>query len=206
MKSFILIDFEDSFTWNIYSCLTERGWVGRVVNYKSFLHKPALNKNSLIILGPGPGHIEDYYAFTLELKKWLNVEGQIFAGVCLGHQLLSSVVGAEVIACKKPKHGQTVSLALPDWKIFPPHDRGKTIEVQLYHSQAVRFKRTNSSVLCHKSSDGEVLLCLGANFLSYQFHPESVGTSYPDVFFGALEKFFYNRINGLRQRSMEWHL
>lgn len=40
--------------------------------------------------------------------------------------------------------------------------------------------------------------------LSYQFHPESVGTTCPDNFFGAMRNFLYNDLYEQKGAEIQW--
>jgi anthranilate/para-aminobenzoate synthase component II len=63
-----------------------------------------------------------------------------------------------------------------------------SITVQRYNSLAVRFddeelkKKADHLYWCQN----ELIMSKGNSFLTYQFHPESVGTTYPETFFKPL--------------------
>jgi anthranilate/para-aminobenzoate synthase component II len=86
-----------------------------------------------------------------------------------------------------------VSFIIPDWKeYFTPEDIGRTVMVQRYHSLEVVVLEKNSKTFALKGEE-----CFAGRFpsgITFQFHPESVGTSCQDIFFGVIERFFHQLI------------
>lgn len=167
-----IIDFFDSFTFNIVSEFYTQGIESQVISYKDFLEMP-VNLDIPLLLGPGPGSIEDYQDFYT-LFKDNYFEKLPTAGICLGHQFLCHMSGMQVIASKCIVHGDTVEIELNDfWKriLNTPET---SLDVQRYNSQTVEGRKQDNFLY---SNDGELMGTLSESFISYQFHPESVGTS-----------------------------
>jgi anthranilate/para-aminobenzoate synthase component II len=88
-------------------------------------------------------------------------------GICLGHQIMARAHGHVVKKSKAQMHGQSVEIFF----------NGISTRVQRYNSLAVF------------SEENEINICEYKNAISYQFHPESVGTLQNDLFFYDLLKF-----------------
>lgn len=180
------IDFDDSFSYNVVQELEEIGIGVEVLNWKDF---EALPDTELLVLGPGPGHPDDYQRIFPLLSDWLDLEKKFF-GICLGHQIFWRLLGEDVVRSKEPVHGQKVSLRLnEDWQNYfqlPPE-----LKVQRYNSlgvpsQAGLRHRDVKNVLI----DDEIMISRTKSVLTYQFHPESLGTMCRQSFFLPLLREF----------------
>ena len=182
----LFIDFEDSFSFNVVQEMTSVGFEVEVVNWKDFERLPV---DGVLVLGPGPGHPDDYQAIFPLVEEWLQNERPYF-GVCLGHQILWRIEGEEVLRSKNPLHGQKVKLHLgeewAEWLKVP-----RELFVQRYNSLAVLNGHLNPK-FTNFVQDDEVLISRSKNVLTYQFHPESVGTCFRKEFVMAL----YSIISG----------
>lgn len=179
----LIIDFNDSFTYNIAEVVGEFSSSVEVIHFQK-VTKANLSDNSkqVIILGPGPGHPHEYFDQLKDLIETAKAKTNIYLmGVCLGHQLYSLSVGLKVERAKRPIHGESMEVECFD---------GKKRWVQYYNSLCVKgeFDLTKSLV----NEFDEIHSLRDERLLSYQFHPESVGTSYPSYFFGPLRDFLYN--------------
>ena len=187
-----LIDFNDSFTQNIRSELHRSGLRCEILNYSLIGHDFDFCKRQVIILGPGPGHPDDYQEVTHKLLRQVFARGNIYLmGICLGHQIILSYLGYEIKRRKSPKHGQCRVLELPKWReLEHTGESSRFISVQEYNSLIV-LDHPGSPKIVHSTftDNEEILMSRGENFVTYQFHPESVGTSNSGVFFSFLKKW-----------------
>ena len=127
-------------------------------------------------------------------------------GVCLGHQIIGRVQGDKVIRSQMPLHGQAVPLKIPSWEgFFPKKTWNRNIQVQRYNSLTVRRRKVLGSLSEVLDENGEVLIRSFKQGISYQFHPESVGTSFPSLFFEPLKYFLYN-FRYEKPDSARWNL
>lgn len=176
----LFIDFEDSFTFNVVQELTRAGLEVQVIHWNFFSSE---HKADLLVLGPGPGHPDDYQRIFSSVREWLNNDGKIFA-ICLGHQILWRIFGRDVVRSEFPRHGQKVRLTLnSDWQKWLKLP--ETVSVQRYNSLAVRGKEFEQGIESHLE-DGEIMISRSERFISYQFHPESVGTNCRRAFFNVI--------------------
>lgn len=171
-----LVDFDDSFTHNVAAELLLAGIPTQVIAWKKI---SAERYPHLVVLGPGPGHPDEYH-FNAYLHRWLSAGTRVM-GVCLGHQLIARHLGLPVERSLHPMHGQVISPSIPkDWEKFIGL-RGK-IHLQRYNSLAVPAQKLPPGWQGWEH-DGEWIALRGPRVISYQFHPESVGTSCPRAFF-----------------------
>lgn len=196
----LIFDFQDSFTYNIASELKSLGIKSKVIAYENVAEVYQLLKNSsdkkVLIHGPGPGHPNDYSHLFVDLNKLLDKKNFFHLGICLGHQMMMIKEGGVIKKSSNPMHGRKITFTLPAWPVFSPKDWGKAVTVQRYNSLSLaktdlKLMREANDLL-YVVHDDDVLMTYAENKLSYQFHPESVGTTCPFVFFGALKSFLYN--------------
>jgi anthranilate synthase component II len=198
-----IIDFDDSFTFNIVNSINKLKLKILVISHdksEEFLEefisfKTTNNKHQVLLLGPGPGHPNEYQHIFNLLKQIINLPSIFIMGVCLGHQIIGSLLGGEVVRSSFPKHGEKVEIKVPSWPhIYPREMWNKNTSVQRYNSLVVQFKYLSDRVLC-SVDNGEISQLISTNLFSMQFHPESVGTSYPNLFFNSILNFLYNITN-----------
>lgn len=194
-----IIDFNDSFTYNIASELETLGVMSQIISWENcyeFLNQTIFKERHALILGPGPGNPTDYESIFSQISKVILNPNIFFMGICLGHQIYWKMRGIDSVRSKNPMHGQAIKVELPDWNSFIGFS-GKTIFVQRYNSLVLNI---SESQFIKKFNDFQGLFyddeCLITRFnrgLTYQFHPESVGTSCPSIFFAPLSNFLYNQ-------------
>lgn len=169
-----IIDFEDSFTYNIANILYPHEKKIEVIPHHIFfeqkLYKLDTPLKIAVILGPGPGHPKEYCKYFNKIKK-IMCQGNIYImGICLGHQIMNKLTGAQIKKASNQLHGQTIKILF----------KNKKINVQCYNSLGVYIKGVEQKINFYP------------NGISYQFHPESVGTSENMLFFHDLLKFIKN--------------
>ncbi len=192
----LLIDFDDSFTYNIASELYRLGITVDIIPFHK-IEKPidyfvVSNNYNAIILGPGPGHPNDYFE-TTEFIDNLILEDIYIFGICLGHQLISKHFGFNIRKSAKAMHGEAEDV------YFPRSFFGEELSasVQRYNSLAVvdEIGQGKEGMSLVENKYTEVVAIRGKNILSYQFHPESVGTSCRKRLFQPFVDFLYNSID-----------
>jgi anthranilate/para-aminobenzoate synthase component II len=199
----LFLDFHDSFSLNIVSEFYRQGHEIDTLNFEELCAMDKIEIQELfkyrnLILGPGPGHPDDYLRFQQFkdlLINFYNNKERFILGVCLGHQILGNLLSFEVIESNYKKHGESVEYqVLQNDSCFPKDLYGKVISVQRYNSLTLRPipGEKNSSNFIGLDENNEVLCLRGENFISYQFHPESIGTIYREEIFLYLVKCLYN--------------
>lgn len=171
-----IIDFNDSFTFNVASEIYKLNSNIEVINFNvfslTFLKNIELQFDLIgIVLGPGPGHPNDYSDLKVVIDYLLyNPKKYKILGICLGHQMIATSLNYEIVDCNSKIHGEAINV------VFKKHK----LKVQRYNSLVPRSKGEN--IECFVDFN-EVLILSGDNFLSFQFHPESIGTEDPHFFF-----------------------
>ena len=182
-----IIDFDDSFTLNIAAHLSALNTPFRIINWQSWEKERDLHPQ--VLLGPGPGHPAEYRSIFKRIETLLKLPGAFVMGICLGHQLIHHLLGYKIIPWKHPLHGQARPL---DPRFFSWLE-GKEMpllsgKVQFYNSWGVEYCPPGASQLFCQQADGEkqVWSGKGVRHLSFQFHPESIGTTFPHRLFTPL--------------------
>lgn len=186
MKNIRIYDFEDSFTFNIATCFFLQGVNPIVLSFKE-LEKDLKNKDfsqDMFVLGPGPGSPK-IYDYTYDLLKTRILSGYKFLGICLGHQIILNSLGFEIRRSNNPIHGFTEKLKLDEYWKEKLDLKSSTIEVQRYNSLEVfENSKLESHIKCLKKNDVVYASSLKKT-ISYQFHPESIGTLDSNIFFNS---------------------
>lgn len=182
MKEVLFIDFEDSFSYNVIQELEELKLEVEVLHWRDF---KKISDHDLLVLGPGPGHPDDYQVLLPLIKDWRNSGKKIF-GICLGHQILWRLLGGEVRRSSSPLHGQQVSLQLDqEWQNWLELSTSE-VKVQRYNSLAAVKTEGIIEGLKMLIQNSEIQILKSSEMISYQFHPESVGTMCRQAFFRPL--------------------
>lgn len=168
----LIIDFDDSFTFNIAEVIFPFCQSLHVEHHSLFFKKTIYDllktdEKRAIILGPGPGHPSEYQIYVEQIKSLLAHPKIFVMGICLGHQLLGLCKGMTVKSVSNQLHGITV-----------PY---------IYNEQIKQVQRYNS--LGVFVGDSEQFSLSFERGVSYQFHPESVGTDDPHIYFESLLTF-----------------
>lgn len=175
LDKIIIIDFEDSFTYNIASVIFPMETSVKVIPHSEFFQSrmgeflQSKEKHALI-LGPGPGHPVEHQKYFKQIEDFRNKSNFYVMGICLGHQMLGLIDGKIVDRAQEQIHGQTIFIE------FDGIERA----VQRYNSLAVYENGEEVNIRRFKQG------------ISYQFHPESVGTDSNSLYFRELINFIHS--------------
>lgn len=173
----LLIDNYDSFSYNIYQLVGSIREDIRVIRNDGMTVKEIEGlKPDHIILSPGPGYPKGAGVCEEVVER---LKGQMpVLGVCLGHQAICEVFGAEIVHAKKLMHGKQ-SEARIDTKAPIFAGLPERIEVARYHSLAARQDSLPDTLqVISNTPDGEIMAVRHREYDIYgvQFHPESILT------------------------------
>jgi len=176
----LLIDNYDSFTWNLAHYIAEISGEEPLVVFNetySWNELMRMGPFDCIVLSPGPGTVLKASDFRVSRAAIENAQVPLL-GVCLGHQGIGHMYGAEVLHAPEPVHGRT-SLVYHDgdplfdgipspWQVVRYHSLtvGTPLPAQLND-----IARTSCGVLMglrHRSRP----------LWGVQFHPESILTEH----------------------------
>lgn len=175
----LFIDNYDSFTYNLVQFVgTVNPDILVVRNDEITVDEIRRLNPSRIILSPGPGYPKNA-GVCEDVIRQLKGEYPIL-GVCLGHQAICEVFGAEITHAVKLMHGKKSDIKVDTGcKIFA--DMPKVVEGARYHSLiAKRDTIPQELVVVAEDDMGEVMGVKHRDYEIYglQFHPESILTSH----------------------------
>lgn len=198
----LVIDNYDSFTFNIIQLLATLSDSPIVVKRNdeiSLAEIERLNPQH-IVLSPGPGAPKDSGICPDIVRHFMGKKPIL--GVCLGHQVISEVLGATVSRAKTICHGDAQDILLDGKGLF--RNIGRRARFTRYHSLAV-LEDTIPDVLevTARAQDGEVMGIRHKIFdlEGVQFHPESVESEQGKALFAAFLN--YRRENLPHARILE---
>ncbi|XP_057482403.1 aminodeoxychorismate synthase, chloroplastic isoform X2 [Actinidia eriantha] len=142
----LLIDNYDSYTYNIYQELSIINGLPPVVvrndewtweDIYHYLYEENAFDN--IVISPGPGSPTCPADIGICLKLLLECRDIPILGICLGHQALGHVNGAQVIHASEPVHGRLSEIEHTGGRLFHniPSGRNSGFKVVRYHSLVV---------------------------------------------------------------------
>ena len=170
----VLIDNYDSFTYNLVQRFGELGVTDMLVfrNNKVTLEEIEKLKPERIIVSPGPCTPKEAGISNDVIRHFT---GKVpILGVCLGHQCMGYVAGAEVVRARRIMHGKTCMI----------HHDGKGLyaglpnpfEATRYHSLVIRDGTLPDTFEVTARAEPDEIM--GIRHRQYpvegvQFHPES---------------------------------
>lgn len=177
MKSILLIDNYDSFTYNLVHYFSALGATVDVVRNDALSPTDIIGrKPDGIVISPGPCAPKDA-GICLDLIKTL--EGRIpLFGVCLGHQAIGEAYGGNVIRAPQVMHGKTSPITHTGKGVFAGLPSPYT--ATRYHSLIVERESLPDMLEITAETDG---LIMGLQHKTLpvhgvQFHPESIASEH----------------------------
>ena len=172
---FVLVDNYDSFTFNLFQLLADlNGERPLVLRNDDPVAWPALRAQGYgaVVVSPGPGRPERVRDFGISASA-ISDSGMAVLGVCLGHQGLCQLHGAQVVPAPEPMHGRTSAVHHAQIDLF--EGIPSPFEVVRYHSLMVGDLPAGLHALAW-SEDGVLMGVrhLEAPLWGVQFHPESI--------------------------------
>ena len=173
----LVIDNYDSFTYNLVQYLGELGAEVRVIrNDSASVDDVAAAKAARIVISPGPGRPE-HAGVTMSVIRRLGATTPIL-GVCLGHQAIGAVFGADVVRAGVPMHGKTSTVEHDGRGVFA--GISGPFQASRYHSLIVAEHGLPSDleVAARTREDGNIMGLRHKTWPVHgvQFHPESILT------------------------------
>jgi len=180
----IVIDNYDSFTQNLVQCVGENKKCRElkvIRNDEVDLNKLYKLNPTHIILSPGPGKPQDSGICLEILNSYAN---QIpILGVCLGHQTIGHVYGADIKKLIIPVHGKTSNIFHEKTDLF--NKVPSPFIASRYHSLIINETNIpNNLSVTAWTKEGIIMGCqhkIYKRLRGLQFHPESLWTSYGNI-------------------------
>ena len=166
----LLIDNYDSFTYNLVQQFEEAGADEVLVVNRDQLDSIRYEEYDKVVISPGPG-LPAEAPKLMEAIKRIPLKTSVL-GVCLGHQCIATVYGADVRQAKRILHGKTSLIHHSQTEIF--HNIPSPFQGARYHSLSIDTVPDQF----HKSAwtnDGEIMAISHKekSVFGVQFHPES---------------------------------
>ncbi len=141
----LMIDNYDSFTYNLVHYLEELKEEVRVYrNDEISIEAIQALAPDMIVLSPGP-RTPNESGVCIEVVKKL--KGLIpILGICLGHQTIGQVFGAEVITAIEPVHGKVHPITHTDQGVF--RSLKNPLNVTRYHSLVIKRETLSDGNRC----------------------------------------------------------
>lgn len=176
MKSIIVIDNYDSFTYNLVHYLEDLNCEVTVFRNDEF-DIEEIQKFDKILLSPGPG-IPDNAGLLKDVVK-MYANSKSILGICLGQQAIAEVFGGSLINLEKVYHGVATSITIQVQDEFLFKDLNPEIEVGRYHSWVVNpVDLPEVLEVTSLDENGQIMSLRHRKFdvRAVQFHPESILT------------------------------
>lgn len=173
----LIIDHNDSFTYNLVQSLEEAGAATVMVKTYNALDNTTLDLADGIVLSPGPGLPKDYPETFAVLKKYEAVKPIL--GVCLGFQIMVKNYGGRLYNLPYVKHGKSEKIYLQK-ETFLFTGISFPFTVGLYHSWAMNpTPKMPELEITAALADGTPMALQHKVFpiCAVQFHPESYITT-----------------------------
>ncbi|MDT0331578.1 anthranilate synthase component II, partial [Nocardiopsis lambiniae] len=171
----LLVDNHDSYTYNLFQLIAEVAGTEPVVLTND---DPDWNRFDLagvdaIVISPGPGRPQHPRDLG-RVPELLAATRLPVLGVCLGHQAIAHLAGADVVSAPRPRHGHLTRVRHTGRGLFEglPQD----FTAVRYHSLAVPEPLPAPLTVTARAEDG-VVMALEHRTLprwGVQFHPESI--------------------------------
>lgn len=177
MPRVLVIDSYDSFVYNLVQYLGELGADPVVVRNDDLTVDDALALDpDGVLLSPGPGRPETSGIICDAVQAFASA-GVPLLGVCLGHQAIGHVYGAEVVGAPELMHGKTSAIDHDGSGVFA--GLPSPLTATRYHSLTLHPDTIPAELeVTARSRDGVVM---GVRHREHevegvQFHPESILT------------------------------
>lgn len=174
-----MIDSYDSFVYNLVQYLGELGADPIVVRNDQLTVDDAVAMTpDAVLLSPGPGRPETSGIICESIEAFA-AAGTPLLGVCLGHQAIGHVYGADVVGAPELMHGKTSPIDHDGTGVFA--GLPSPLTATRYHSLTLEPDSIpDELVVTAWSADGVVM---GVRHRSLdvegvQFHPESILTGH----------------------------
>ena len=177
MARILVLDNYDSFTYNLVQYLGELGAEPVVVRNDSMSVAELLAlKPDAVLLSPGPGRPENSGVLCEAITAFAGVAPVL--GVCLGHQAIGHVYGAQVVSAPELLHGKTSEVHHTGEGIFAGSP--SPITATRYHSLIIERESLPAELVVTAQTQDGMIMGVRHRTLDVegvQFHPESILTT-----------------------------
>jgi anthranilate synthase component II len=172
----LVLDNYDSFTYNLVHIIRALGYEMDIFRNDKIAVEE-VKKYDKILLSPGPG-IPDEAGIMKEVIRTYGPSKSIL-GICLGHQGIGEVFGAQLFNIPKVLHGVTSTSEVIDRDEYLFDGISDKFQSTHYHSWAVRADSITPELQVTAVNDEGLVMGLRHKTFDVkglQFHPESIMT------------------------------
>jgi anthranilate synthase component II len=177
MSRVLVLDSYDSFVYNLVQYLGELGAEPIVYRNDALSVDEALAlEPDAVLLSPGPGRPEDAGILCAAIPAFAE-RGVPVLGVCLGHQAIGHVFGAEIVRAPELMHGKTSVIRHEGHGVFA--GLPSPLTATRYHSLVIEPSSLPECFeVTARTDDGTVMGVRHRDLRveGVQFHPESILT------------------------------
>ena len=174
----LILDNYDSFVYNLDYLIRRNGYIPDV-RRNDKITVEEVNNYDKILLSPGPG-IPSEAGIMMELiHKYASTKDLL--GVCLGHQAIGQVFGAELVHMGQVLHGVQSTLHVADEKNCLFNNIPSSLQICHYHSWTLskeNFPKELSIIATNQEGVVMAIEHIKYKVFGVQFHPESYLTEY----------------------------
>jgi len=172
----LVVDNYDSFVYNLVQYLGELGADPLVHRHDALdLDQITALDPDAVLISPGPGRPEDAGLSNQVIGHFAGTRPVL--GVCLGHQCIGEVFGAEIVRAREVMHGKTSLIRHDGDGVFT--GLPSPLEATRYHSLVIDPESVPDELeVTARTDDGTVMGVRHREFdvEGVQFHPESILT------------------------------
>ena len=172
----LMIDNYDSFTYNLVQYFGELGQeVKTFRNDQITIEEIRILDPKYIVISPGPCTPKESGISMQVIDSFK--EKKPILGVCLGHQAIGAVFGANIIKAKELMHGKTSEINHDGNFLF--EGMPQNFIATRYHSLVIEEKTLSRDFIVNaRTEDGSIMGIQHCklNVSGVQFHPESIMT------------------------------
>lgn len=170
----LMIDNYDSFVYNLVQYIGELGEDIVIKRNNEITLKEIEDLDpEIIVLSPGPCSPMES-GICIDVINYFKGKKPIL-GICLGHQIIGHVFGANVIKAIEPVHGKVHSIEHINKGVF--RNLNNPLKVTRYHSLVVEKESLPKDLeITAFTNEGEIMGIRHKNYLieGVQFHPEAI--------------------------------
>ncbi|GHN02973.1 aminodeoxychorismate/anthranilate synthase component II [Cytophagales bacterium WSM2-2] len=172
----LVLDNYDSFTYNLVHIIRALGHQPDIFRNDKIAVEE-VSRYDKILLSPGPGIPDEAGIMKEVIRTYL--PSKSILGICLGHQGIAEVFGAELYNIPDVLHGVTSTATVKDVseKLF--QNVPSKFQCTHYHSWAVKPDSIPSDLKVTSTNEDGLVMALSHvkyDVRGVQFHPESVMT------------------------------